>query len=186
MLKLKLQYLGHLMWAPSQNVSIKQIFAKCLLWPGTVWCLRKILFKISMKFHFISRMNRVSLLTKVTNSSHCSGRLTTLLIDPSIHPKLLSLMVVASFRPFLWLRNQSCNLWLWPTGPISWPLRKGALRDVLSLFPTQNIPGLLYSTGSSAQSYVAAWMGGEFGGKWIRVYACLSPLAVHLKLSQHC
>ena len=29
---------------------------------------------------------------------------------------------------------------------------------------------LLYSTGNSAQCYVAAWMGGEFGGKWIHVY----------------
>ena len=26
---------------------------------------------------------------------------------------------------------------------------------------------LLYSTGNSAQWYVAAWMGGEFGGEWI-------------------
>ena len=30
------------------------------------------------------------------------------------------------------------------------------------------------------------WMGGELGGEWIRVYAWLSPSAVHLKLSQHC
>ena len=45
---------------------------------------------------------------------------------------------------------------------------------------------LLSSTGDSAQCYVAAWMGGEFGGEWIRVYACLSPFSVHLKLSQHC
>ena len=29
---------------------------------------------------------------------------------------------------------------------------------------------LLYSTGNSAQCYVAAWMGGESGGKWIQVY----------------
>ena len=28
---------------------------------------------------------------------------------------------------------------------------------------------LLYSTGNSAQCYVAAWMGGEFGGEWIQV-----------------
>ena len=26
---------------------------------------------------------------------------------------------------------------------------------------------LLYSTGNSAQCYVAAWMEGEFGGEWI-------------------
>ena len=44
---------------------------------------------------------------------------------------------------------------------------------------------LLCSTGNSAQCYVAAWMGGEFGGEWIPVYVWLSPFAVHLKLSQH-
>ena len=30
---------------------------------------------------------------------------------------------------------------------------------------------LLYSTWDSAQHYVAAWMGREFGGEWIHVYA---------------
>ena len=29
---------------------------------------------------------------------------------------------------------------------------------------------LLYSTGNSAQCYLAAWMGGEFGGEWIHEY----------------
>ena len=29
---------------------------------------------------------------------------------------------------------------------------------------------LLHSTGNSAQCYVAAWMGGEFGGEWVHVY----------------
>ena len=38
------------------------------------------------------------------------------------------------------------------------------------------------STWSSAQCYVAAWMGGEFGGEWIHVYVWLSSFAVHLKL----
>ena len=28
---------------------------------------------------------------------------------------------------------------------------------------------LLYSTGNSAQRYVAAWMGGQLGGEWIHV-----------------
>ena len=45
---------------------------------------------------------------------------------------------------------------------------------------------LLYSTGNSAQCYVEAWMGGEFGEEWIHVYVWLRPFAVHLKLSQHC
>ena len=44
---------------------------------------------------------------------------------------------------------------------------------------------LLYSTWNSAQCYMAAWMGGEFGGKWVLVYVWLSPFTVHLK-SQHC
>jgi len=45
---------------------------------------------------------------------------------------------------------------------------------------------LLYSTGSSVQYHVEGWMGGEFGGEWIHVYARLSPFAVPRKLSQHC
>ena len=45
---------------------------------------------------------------------------------------------------------------------------------------------LLYSTWDSAQSYVAAWMGGEFGRKWIHVYVGLSLFVAHLKLSQYC
>ena len=44
---------------------------------------------------------------------------------------------------------------------------------------------LLYSTGNSVQCYMAAWMGGEFGGEWICVYVWLSPFVVHLKLSQY-
>ena len=34
---------------------------------------------------------------------------------------------------------------------------------------------LLYSTWNSAQCYVAAWIGGEFGGEKIHVYVWLSP-----------
>ena len=45
---------------------------------------------------------------------------------------------------------------------------------------------LPYSTGNSAQCYVAAWMGGELRGEWIHVYVWLSPFAIHLKPSQHC
>ena len=32
---------------------------------------------------------------------------------------------------------------------------------------------LLYSTGNSARCYMAAWMGGEFVGEWIRV-SCMA------------
>ena len=45
---------------------------------------------------------------------------------------------------------------------------------------------LLCSSWNSAQCYVAAWVGGEFGGEWIHVYVRLSPFAAHLKLSLHC
>ena len=41
---------------------------------------------------------------------------------------------------------------------------------------------LLYSTGNSAQCYVADWMGGEFGEERIHVYVWVSPFAAHLKL----
>ena len=45
---------------------------------------------------------------------------------------------------------------------------------------------LLYSTGNSAQCYVAAWVGGEFGREWIHAHVWLNPFAIDLKLSQHC
>ena len=35
-----------------------------------------------------------------------------------------------------------------------------------------------------SQCYVAAWMGGEFGGEWIHVYARLNPFTAHP--SQYC
>ena len=41
----------------------------------------------------------------------------------------------------------------------------------------------LYSTWNSAQCYVTACMGKEFGEEWIHVYVWLSPFAVYLKLS---
>ena len=37
-------------------------------------------------------------------------------------------------------------------------------------------------TGNSAQSYVAAWMGGEFAEEWILVNVQLSLSADYLKL----
>ena len=44
---------------------------------------------------------------------------------------------------------------------------------------------LLCNTGKFAQCYLAAWLGGEFGGEWIPVYIWLSPFTVHLKLHNH-
>ena len=34
------------------------------------------------------------------------------------------------------------------------------------------------SMGNSAQCYVAAWVGREFGGEWMHVHVWLSPFAV--------
>ena len=42
---------------------------------------------------------------------------------------------------------------------------------------------LLYSTRNSAQCYVAARMGGAFGGEWMHVYLWLSSFAVHLNIA---
>ena len=41
---------------------------------------------------------------------------------------------------------------------------------------------LLYGTGNSAQCYVAAWMGGEFWGEWIRVYTHTQKSLSHVRL----
>ena len=40
---------------------------------------------------------------------------------------------------------------------------------------------LLYRIWNPAQCYVAAWMGGNFGEKWIHVYVWLSPFSVHYR-----
>ena len=42
-----------------------------------------------------------------------------------------------------------------------------------------NIKDLLCSTGNSAQCYVAAWLGGKFGGEWKQVFVWPSHTAVH-------
>ena len=60
--------------------------------------------------------------------------------------------------------------------------------DVYTLLYLKHITNknLLYSTQNCAQCYVAAWMGGDFGGEWIHVYIWQNPFVVCLKLSQHC
>ena len=54
----------------------------------------------------------------------------------------------------------------------------------IAVFKTQK--DLLYSQGNPTQCSMAAWMGWEFGGEWIRVYVWPSPFTVLLKLAQHC
>ena len=71
-------------------------------------------------------------------------------------------------------------------------MQKGIVREfeinmyALQYFKWITKKDLLYSTENSAQCYVAALKGGEFGGKWTYVYVWLRPFAVLLKLSQHC
>ena len=45
---------------------------------------------------------------------------------------------------------------------------------------------LWYSTWNSAQSHVAAWMGGEPWGEWIHAHVWVSLFSAHRKPSQHC
>ena len=86
------------------------------------------------------------------------------------------------------LRDGTCGCWeRWGRG---WG--EGTVReletDVYKLLYLKWITkkDLLYSTENAAQCYVAAWMGGEFGGEWLHVYAWLSPFTAHLKLSHLC
>lgn len=44
---------------------------------------------------------------------------------------------------------------------------------------------LWYSSWSSAQWFVPAWIGGLIWGEWLRGLSILNPLAVDLKLWQH-
>ena len=79
-----------------------------------------------------------------------------------------------------------------PTDPNHKKHTQGIVRDfgkvMYTLLYLKRITNkdLLYSTENSAQCHGAVWMGGEFRREWIYVYVWLSPLAVRLKLSQHC
>ena len=39
-----------------------------------------------------------------------------------------------------------------------------------AIFKMDNQQGPIVCTWNSFQCYVAAWMGGEFGGEWIHIY----------------
>ena len=79
--------------------------------------------------------------------------------------------------------SQTINLWL--LGVVGGEIVREFGKVMHTLLYSKWITNkdLLYSTGNSAQYYVTAWMGAEFGRKWIHVYVWLSPFAVHLKLS---
>ena len=78
------------------------------------------------------------------------------------------------------------NIWLLGVGE---GLREGIVREFgMNMYTLLYLKWItnkdpLYSMWNSAQCYVTAWMGQEFGGEWGHVYVCLSSFAVHLKLS---
>ena len=83
-------------------------------------------------------------------------------------------------RMFLWLPGEGCGQGI---------VRESGM-DMYTLLYLKYLEwiinkDLLYSTWNSAQCYLAAWMGGEFGGEWIQVYVWLSPFRIHLKPSQY-
>ena len=65
---------------------------------------------------------------------------------------------------------------------------KNKVQKIINRNKTKWIPKKLplRSMGTSAQCYIAAWMGGELYEEWTHVYICLRPFAVHLSLLQHC
>ena len=92
-------------------------------------------------------------------------------------------------------RLKRTNLWFWAG---DWREGEGIVREFgMDLYTVLYLKwitnkDLLYSTGNSAPCYVAAWMGGEFGG-YMDTCVCMasleaigSPFPAPLKLSQHC
>ena len=69
----------------------------------------------------------------------------------------------------LWATIKMSDVWFPEGWGRSWG--KGRVREFGMDMYTWITKGLLYSTGNSAQCCVAAWMGKEFGGEWIRAYS---------------
>ena len=69
------------------------------------------------------------------------------------------------------------NLWLPGEKMGAWDSREFGISMYTQLYlkwTTNKV--LVYSMGNSARCYVAAWMGGEFGGEWIHVHVWQIPL----------
>ena len=67
--------------------------------------------------------------------------------------------------------------------------RGGIVRELgINMYTLLNLRGITNKNllQHMDQCYAAAWMGEEFGGKWIHVYLWPSHSAVHLKPSEHC
>jgi len=62
------------------------------------------------------------------------------------------------------------SLWL-QGGKLGGGIVRESGTDMYTLLYLKRITNkdLLYSTGNSAQCYVAAWMGREFGGEWMHI-----------------
>ena len=77
---------------------------------------------------------------------------------------------------------------LWSPSPLGNPIvdvEKGKTFDNLFL-QLYSMRDATIASRNSAQCYETPWMGGEFGGEWLHVYAWLGPFAGRLKLSQYC
>ena len=69
-------------------------------------------------------------------------------------------------------QTKRMNLWLPEGEEPGEGIVRGFRIDMYTLLYLKWITNkiLLYSTVNSAQCYVAAWMGGDFGREWIHVY----------------
>ena len=79
------------------------------------------------------------------------------------------------------MQNGTSPLCVWVCVCVHFPLTQKWRNYTLIYLKWITNKSLLYSTWNSAQCYVTAWMGGEFGGEWM--HAWLSLYTVYLKLS---
>ena len=101
--------------------------------------------------------------------------------------KVLYCKISNVFLPTIWLVGLVAKLCPTLADPIDCSLPGSFAHGILQARILEWVAiSSLYSTGSSAQCYVAAWMREEVEEAWIHVYVWLSLFAVYLKLSQHC
>ena len=101
--------------------------------------------------------------------------------------KVLYCKISNVFLPTIWLVSLVAKLCPTLADPMDCSLPGSFVHGILQARILEWVAiSSLYSTGSSAQCYVAAWMREEVEEAWIHVYVWLSLFAVYLKLSQHC
>ena len=184
-------------WATEDTCTLKstsELFTRARTWKKPRWPLadewiRKLWYIYTMEYSVQFSCSVVSdsagpwiaarqASLSITNS-RSSLKLTSIeLVMPSSHlilcrPLPLLPPIPPSIRVF---SNESTLRMRWPK---YWSFS-------FSIIPSKEHPGLIsivYGTGNTAQCSMAAWMGGEFGGKWICVFVWLRSSAVHLKLN---